>query len=145
MSHRTNALILLIASILGFAIASYLSFEHYRGELPVCGILPGCEKVLTSVYSVVYGVPLALLGSFYYLVVLFGTVLYLDTKKTEVLKYTGLFTIVGGISSLYFMYLQFIVIESICVYCTASALLSFILCGVGVPLFFKRNPSEITH
>src|SRR6185312_7733351 len=47
---------------LGLAIAGYLTYVHYAGVSPVCEIAHGCEKVQSSRWSEVAGVPVALLG-----------------------------------------------------------------------------------
>src|SRR3954453_6134428 len=47
---------------LGLAVAGYLTYVHYAGISPVCEIAHGCEKVQTSRWSEVAGVPVALLG-----------------------------------------------------------------------------------
>ena len=143
MQARALHISILILSTLGFTVASYLAIEHFRGELPVCGLLPGCDKVLTSPYNNFFGIPLAVFGMAYYLFVFLGTVLYLDIKNTFVLKVVSLSTLLGAAFSFYFVYLQAFVIGAFCMYCMASALFSFMLCGIGMYLFSInriRNP-----
>jgi len=60
----------LILSFIGFLDTLYLTYEHLTGSAVNCAILTGCDKILTSQYSTIVGIPLALLGMFYYLVVL---------------------------------------------------------------------------
>ena len=64
---RTAAIAL---SVLGLAIAGYLTYVHYAGVSPVCEIAHGCEKVQTSQWSKVVGVPVALLGLLGYAAIL---------------------------------------------------------------------------
>ena len=71
---------------LGFADAVYLTVEHYANRVPPCTILHGCEQVTTSAYSFFYGIPVALLGALYYLAIIVGVALYLDTKRELILK-----------------------------------------------------------
>ena len=43
-----------ISALIGFIDASFLTIEHYRGVVPPCSIISGCEKVTTSEYSEVF-------------------------------------------------------------------------------------------
>ncbi len=143
MQSRGLHILILVVSMLGFTVASYLAIEHFRGELPVCGLLPGCDKVLTSPYNNFFGIPLAVFGMAYYLFVFLGTVLYLDIKHIFVLKVVSLSTILGAVFSLYFIYLQAFVIGAFCMYCTASAIFSFVLCGVGIYLLLVNRRTTL--
>ena len=46
----------------GVGIAGYLTYVHYAGLRPICGISHGCETVQTSSYASLVGIPVALLG-----------------------------------------------------------------------------------
>jgi uncharacterized membrane protein len=52
---------ILVLSILGAAIAAYLTYVHYAHVAPIC-TTGGCEQVQRSSYATVAGVPVALLG-----------------------------------------------------------------------------------
>lgn len=121
-----------IAALIGFADAAFLAIEHYRGVVPPCTIISGCEKVTTSVYSEVFGVPLALFGAVYYFALLVLIIAYFDLKKTIILKIAALATTIGLLASLYFIYLQLIVIKAICLYCMISAAASAMLFVLGI-------------
>src|SRR4051812_13692391 len=57
-------------SILGIAVATYLTIVHYRTDLLVCAVGGGCHTVQSSSYAVVLGIPVALLGLGMYLALL---------------------------------------------------------------------------
>ena len=57
------------AAILGVAIAAYLTYVHYANVSPICSS-GGCERVQTSSYAELAGVPVALLGLLAYLAIL---------------------------------------------------------------------------
>ena len=118
--------LVLVIALIGFADATYLTVEHFQGVIPPC-TLSGCEYVLTSHFSSLFGIPTALLGSIYYLVISVGVFLYIDTKKTAILKYTLLLTVFGFLFSLWFLYLQAFVIHAFCQYCLVSATTSTFL------------------
>jgi uncharacterized membrane protein len=125
------AVFLLIVALFGFADATYLSVKHYSGTPLACSIFEGCEKVTSSRYAVIAGIPLALGGAIYYFVVIILTVAYLDTRKMAVLLMTARLTVVGFLASAWFVYLQLFVIRAICPYCMLSAIASTALFGLG--------------
>ena len=118
---------MLVVALIGFADATYLTIEHFRGVIPPCTLTADCDLVLTSSYAVVLGIPVALLGALYYFTMLVGLFAYLDTKKTVILKWTLLLTIFGLLASFSLIYVQVFVLYSYCTYCIASALVSTIL------------------
>jgi uncharacterized membrane protein len=119
-------------AILGLADASYLTANHYLGVTAKCVIIQGCDKVTNSPYATMFGVPVALLGALYYLSVLIGSVWCLDTGSRKFLRWLSVYTTVGFIASIYFVYLQLFVIHYICIYCLFSALTSTVLFVIGL-------------
>jgi len=122
---------LLGVSPLGFLDASYLSIEHFLNRVPPCSLTHGCETVTNSVYSSLFGIPLALLGALYYLAIIIALVYYLDSRRPIVIKAVAGFTAFGFVFSLYLVYLQVAVIHAICQYCMLSALSSTALFILG--------------
>lgn len=118
---------LVIVALVGFADATYLTIEHYRGVIPPCTVASGCESVLTSSYSTIAGIPVSLLGAIYYLIVLIGIVAYLESKNTKPLRWALLLTPLGFIFSLWFLYVQAFILEAYCQYCLVSVATSVIL------------------
>lgn len=125
------AILFCVVSIIGLIDATYLTYNHYRGGIPPCTI-HGCEVVLTSSYSEIVGVPLALFGVMYYIVILILSLASLQSKNTVFIRNASRFTVVGFLASAYFVYLQLFVIHAICIYCMASATSSTILFILGV-------------
>ena len=127
-----------VFSLIGFLDATFLTIEHYRGVVPPCSVLKGCEQVTTSQYATVGPVPLALLGAIFYGVLFFLTIAYFDTKKEMILRLAAGLTAIGFLASLYFVYLQFFVIKAVCLYCMISAASSFLLFFVSIFILRKR-------
>jgi len=135
-------------ALLGFADAAFLTVEHYRGVIPPCSIISGCETVLTSPYSNVLGFPVALGGSIYYFAVMVGSLIFLESKHLSaniqahhwgILKWTLLATTLGLLASLWFVFLQAFVIHSYCQYCLGSALTSTILFVTAIFILYKNG------
>ncbi len=132
-----------VVAALGFLDAAYLTVEHYLNSVPPCAI-GGCEVVLTSVYATVAGVPVALLGALYYLVVLVLLKMYLDTKKEIFARIALLLTIAGMLSTIYFFILQAFVLHAFCVYCIGSAITSTAL-FIGALVVWKKDKAIIAQ
>ena len=92
---------------------------HYAGISPVCEIAHGCEKVQTSQWSELAGVPVALLGLLGYAGILAATLLRGEAALTAA---AGLALVGAGFSG-YLTYREVFTIEAICVWCVASAVL----------------------
>lgn len=121
-----------VLSFLGFADATYLTVQHFRGLSPNCSVLQGCEIVTTSRYATIFGVPIALLGSIYYLTLIILLAFYFDKKDKKILEKISLITFAGAIFSFWLLFLQLAVIHAICIYCTFSAFTSITLALVGL-------------
>ncbi len=129
---RRLATVLVVVSVLGFADATYLTVEHYRGVVPTCAIVGGCETVLTSPYSEVFGIPVALFGALYYLAIFIGSFLFLDIKKDVVIIWTARATVCGILASAYFFFVQAFTLHSWCLYCIGSIITSSLLFITGL-------------
>jgi uncharacterized membrane protein len=117
---------LLIVAFIGFSDALYLTVEHYQNIIPPCTI-GGCETVLTSSYAAIFGIPTALLGSIYYFILIVSLFLFLDFKKEILLRIPIVFSFLGAIASIWFVYLMIFVIKAFCPYCAVSAVTSLII------------------
>ncbi|MDQ2932904.1 MAG: vitamin K epoxide reductase family protein [bacterium] len=137
------ALFILIVAVLGFADATYLTVEHYRGVIPPCSVASGCETVLTSVYSKIFGIPVSLFGAIYYLLILIGVYSYFDTKKTVYLKWALLLTSLGFLMTLGLVYIMAFVLKAYCQYCLLSAATSTILFVTALIVLSKYRNSDM--
>lgn len=133
------AILLFVIALLGFADASYLTIEHYSGVIPPCSVTGGCETVLTSAYSTVFGIPVALGGAIFYLFILVSIFIYFESKNTKLLKWSLLLTVIGFIASLWFIYVQAFILHSYCVYCLGSFSTSTILFVIATYIFKKQS------
>ena len=71
----------LILGFLGFLVATYLTILHFRHILPPCTITGNCEKVLTSQFATIGPIPLALLGSLFYIAIMVLCILITTNYK----------------------------------------------------------------
>ena len=128
---------IVILALIGFGDATYITVKHYQGIIPPCSI-EGCETVLTSKYSEIFGIPVSLFGAIYYFIVILSLFIYFDTKKDIFLKIPMILSIAGFFGSLYFVSIMAFVLKAFCQYCAISAFSSisiFVLFGY---VFYKN-------
>ena len=125
---KVSFYVFLILILLGFADSVFLTWEHYTLISIGCPISPwiNCLAVTSSKYSEIFGIPLALLGSIYYVFLFF----FLTRKETMFKHFFLLTSSFGVLFSLYLIYIQAFAIGLFCLYCLASALVSFLIFGM---------------
>ena len=118
---------IIILGFLGFLDASYLTILHYKNAIPPCTVSNGCEIVLTSSYSTILGIPIALPGAGFFLAVIALSLLLL-TSPIKLFKNLLILTAVSGtIVSVILIYIQFAILKAYCQYCLASEAISFLI------------------
>ena len=121
-------------ALLGIAIAGYLTWVHYAGLKPVClSGGGGCEKVQSSQYADVAGIPVALLGLIGYV----GILASLWLRGEAGLTLGVLLTLIGLGFSAYLTYRELFTIDAICQWCVASAMVMTILTGLALVRFLR--------
>jgi dihydroorotate dehydrogenase subfamily 2 len=136
---------LVICGIIGILDSGYLTYEHFLNVTPPCstGAFADCGKVLQSSYAKIFGFPLALLGLIHYSLFTILSATQIITKKRSLSFAILVLSLVGFMSSLYFVYLQLIVIKAICLFCMISALNSAIL-FIITQLVFSKEQKKIS-
>lgn len=126
---KWQILIFALLILLGFSDAVFLTWEHYTLTSIGCPVSPwiNCLAVTSSKYSEIYGIPLALLGAIYYLFL--AVFLWLGNRKNKESKmFLHLFLIAssfGLLFSTYLLFVQAVLIKLFCLYCLASAVISY--------------------
>jgi len=113
-------------ALLGARIAGYLTWIHFAGVDPVCLASRGCERVQSSPYSAIRGVPVAALGLATYLAILATTCFAHEPARLA----GGLLALVGVGFSGYLSYLEVAEIHALCQWCVASATVMCALASV---------------
>src|SRR5580704_6795319 len=137
MSAQALRRTLLGLTLLGVAVASYLTYIHYAGIKPLCGRNGGgCEIVQTSEYSKLVGVPVALIGLIGYVAIL-ASLLAPETETTRFA--TAALTLGGFAFSAYLTYRELFSIHAICEECASSAVIMTIMACVSVWRFLRGD------
>ena len=120
--------ILLALALVGLGDTFYLSYFQYLNLIPSCAI-GGCETVLTSEYSKLFGIPWSYIGLVYYAYMLCLSVLLIIDPTSRGLKLGALaYTGIGVLYSAWaIFYIQLSVIGALCQYCAISAFITLLL------------------
>lgn len=126
---RTGVLFIAILSFFGMADSVYLT-QHALTQTPLfCNIthLTGCNVVASSPYSQLFGIPLSEFGLLFFAILFVLSVLELVLFDQLLRRALQALSLVGVLTSLYFVSIQAFVIQAFCVYCLASALIAILI------------------
>jgi uncharacterized membrane protein len=137
VSDRRLRQVAIVLALIGLGVAGYLTYVHYGGIEPVCGLGGDCEKVQTSEWADLAGVPVALLGLIGYAAVLAT----LFVEREEALIAGALIALVGFGFSAYLTYRELFSIDAICVWCVASAVIMTLL-AIVMTARLLRAPTD---
>jgi len=140
LSERSLRIAAGILAIAGIGVATYITIAEFGGGAPKClAGGHGCETVAQSHYSHLAGINVAAIGIIGYVLLLVAAILPGDPGR-----FSGfLFALVGFGFSLYLTYLELFVIDAICQWCVASAVLMTALLAVNAARaygYFGREP-----
>jgi len=119
MRDRRLAYAIGIVALIGLGVAGYITYEHYSGGSPVCLASGGCEKVQSSHYSKLAGIPVSVLGLVGYFAIIVSLFIPGETGRFA----GALIALIGFGFSAYLTYLELFNIHAICQWCVASAVL----------------------
>jgi uncharacterized membrane protein len=119
----------LILSAVGLADSAYLAFLKLTEQIVACGDVGDCQAVNNSPYAVVGGVPVALLGTAGYLLILAAVWIDRPGSAWAEAGRTAFFglTLIGVLYSLYLTYIELFVLRAVCPFCVLSAVVMGVL------------------
>jgi uncharacterized membrane protein len=138
-------------ALIGLGVSIYLTYAHYtESALAGCTETTGvvnCGKVTTSEQSVVFGIPVAVLGlAFYVFMVAIMSPWAWKARRREV-GLARLASLVVGIGFvLYLIYAELFDIGSICLYCTSVHVITFflfVLTGLAAAIWGFGPPAQL--
>ncbi len=132
-------LISLLLSFLGFLDATYLTIVHYKNIIPPCSIAHGCETVLTSSYATIGPIPIALIGSIYFVSLIIILILIYQNKNSFFIMVITFLTSIALLISGGLVYIQAAILHAYCQYCLASELINVLLFVTVIFNYFKNK------
>jgi uncharacterized membrane protein len=129
-----------VIAVAGLAVATYIAIADASSGSPVClAGGHGCETVANSKYSHLAGINVAVIGIAGYVLLLASAAIRGDAGRFSGL----LFAAIGFGFSVYLTYLELFVIDAICQWCVASAVLMTALVVVNAARAFGYSGSEL--
>ncbi len=122
----------LTLAVAGLAVSGYLSYVHYTTptalSCPDTGVI-NCVKVTTSPQSMLFGViPVAVSGLVYFAGMSVLVTPWAWASSLPVVRVARVAGAVAGIGMVcYLVYVELVVVDAICLWCTAVHVLTFLL------------------
>ena len=139
-SERSLRLLAALLAIAGIGVATYIAIAESGGGAPKClAGGHGCQTVAESSYSHLAGINVAGLGIAGYVLLLVAALL-----PGEAGRFGGFLTALIGFGfSAYLTYLELFVIDAICQWCVASAVLMTLSLAVATARAFAYTGREL--
>lgn len=119
-----------VLALAGLGVSVYLTISHFAKVPLACSDsgLVNCAKVTSSPQSYVFGIPVAMLGlAFFVFVAAIMSPWAWQAARREVHLLRIASMVVGIGMVIYLVYAEFIIIGSICLYCTGVHVITFVL------------------
>ncbi|MCL4434202.1 MAG: vitamin K epoxide reductase family protein [Actinobacteria bacterium] len=122
----------LVLAAIGTGVSTYLTLTHYdRGAVPlVCSTtsLINCAKVTTSPQSVIFGIPVAVLGLPFFLSMMVLSIPAAWRTPVRNIHLARLaLSVVGMCFVIYLIYVELFDVGAICLWCTSVHIMTFLL------------------
>jgi uncharacterized membrane protein len=137
MSSRALRITMIVLATVGLCLAGYLTYIHYAGITPPCSIKGNpCSQVQKSQYSLLLGVPVALMGLLGYVAIL-ASLLAPDGENSRFA--TMALTLAGFGFSMYLTYREVFTLHKICEWCVSSAVILTVMVCLAIWRFLKGD------
>lgn len=131
-----------ILGVIGFLDSAYLTILHFQSVIPPCTV-KGCEKVLTSEFSTIFGIPLSLLGVAFYITIITLSLLNNFKINSTLQRFLKITSAVGFSISILLLIDQIFVIQAICQYCLISLATSTMIFLTCFGIKDKERTTEV--
>ncbi len=129
---------ILVLSLVGIAVAGYLTYIETQQVAAVCGPVGDCNEVQASPHSRFLGIPVGMLGMAGYAAIVIGwAATRFGTDQLAKFGWLAIFVMAlfGVLFSIYLTYLELVVIDAVCIWCLSSALI------MAATLFLSTGPA----
>lgn len=138
--------LILALSVLGGAVAAYLTYVHFQEGALVCST-GGCTTVQESSYSTIGPIPIAALGlgMFVFLGVLAGSRLFswpvVSAETANIAAW--LVTLTALMYYAYLVYIELFVLEAICQWCVVTTIVTVFIFAIESVILWRWYKSDI--
>ena len=147
MNESLKLKLIIVFSLAGIGISSYLILHHYGYFVDLahlCNIADkvNCDIVNFGPYSEIFGIPTASFGLVWFISVLMIAAYSLKNKDMMIYKFLFIWSIVAVAFAGYLIYLEIFVIQYFCLFCTTAHALGILIFILAFSLR-KAKPSKI--
>ena len=136
---RLVPIALAVLACAGLLVSFYLTLSHYRNVIPPCYVTKGCEKVVTSPYSVVAGIPISLAGVLFFALVFYLSIALATVRSRLVVLAYRTAVSLGVLVALGLFLLQALQLRAYCSYCLTTEIIAFLLWAASLLPHVSRN------
>ena len=132
-----------ILSLVGLVVSGYLAWSDFAISDEVCptnGFFE-CSLVTSGAYSRLGGMPIALLGAFWFLVALLLAIRVISKKSW--LKFQLTWSILGTAGVIGLVYTELFLIGSVCALCTLAHSIGIVILVLTLATWRGRRPQEL--
>lgn len=141
MSERTIQRAGATLAAVGIGISTYIAIADAGGGAPACFAgSQGCQTVADSSYSHLAGIPVSAIGIAGYVAILVAMLWPGDPGRFAAAS----FSLIGFCFSLYLTYLELAVIDAICQWCVASAVVVTAIFALSLVRLVRFTGAELT-
>ncbi len=146
--HSGGQLLLLLLAFIGVGISIYLTAVHYENAPLICSNsgLVDCARVLSSAFSVVpgTGVPISVPGLLWCLAI--GVLAIVRLRSSPLPRWLNvaqfLWSLAGMLTVLYLVYVEIVLLHTICAWCTALHVLILLIFLVTLVLVSQSGSAD---
>lgn len=143
----------LLLSVVGLGVATYLTIVHFDSHLtlscPAGGGAINCEAVTTSPESYIFGIPVAMLGLFFFVPMIALCVPWAWRSANRWIHLARLALSITGVGMIiYLIIAELFEVKKICLWCSSVHLITFVLFVIIVtsaPLVLGQGPAFDDH
>lgn len=143
MQKKHFVMSLILLSIFGLSLSTYLVYNHYYPSLEgtVCDVFASasCTVVNSGIYSTIAEIPVALYGAVWFLIS--GILSWNSLRNKNTIPKLFWWNAAGLLSVIYFIYLEFL-LNTICPFCTIVHVLVVISLVLSTLLYKQFYKSE---
>ncbi|MFZ2013323.1 MAG: vitamin K epoxide reductase family protein [Nocardioides sp.] len=128
---RTSIILGLVLCGAGLAVAIYLTIEHFSTTMTLAcpeSARINCQRVTTSQYSHLAGIPVAVLGLLYFVVAVLLLTPQAWRSSSATVRWARIgWVTLGLVTVIYLVWAEFFGVNAICLWCTSVHLITFAL------------------
>lgn len=133
----------------GMLVTAYLTYQHYAdpgGAFCNVNQYVSCDIVNQSVYAEIFGIPVAILGFLAYTTILVMAIgAWKGWHPQPIIRFGTFFTGLGLLFSLYLTYIEFFVLQALCIFCLTQQIIILIIFMIFFTLWLKLLKSSQSH